>query len=65
MTNDVLTKNIHIESMRYAQYSIFQEGSLQVTYGYLLVQASYSQSDQFFKQCLDRLNRLQRATQVL
>ena len=44
----------------------FSGSSLQIPYDYLhVVQASYSQSDHFYKHRSGRLSKLQRATQVL
>ena len=77
--DDILANNIHRELNRSIRYSIFQQWSssasfnelldfsgstLQATYGHLLIQASYSQSDQFSKQRSDRLSKLQQATQL-
>ena len=50
---------------RFNELLKFSGSSLQATCGYLLVQASYSQSDQFYKQRSDKLSRLQRATPVV
>ena len=79
--DDILANNMPITSIHYArkfptavktslasfnELLDFSGSSLQAAYGYLLVRASHSQSDQLFcKQRSGRLYRLQRATQVL